>query len=58
MRTVADQRCRVTVIGTKHQADVAIPAQGPIGEYAHSLAESFDEPETEGLPAAWSLKED
>jgi hypothetical protein len=53
---VADQRCRVTVIGTSVRADVAVPALVPIGEYAHVLAESFQEPETDVLPAAWSLK--
>lgn len=53
---VADQRCRVTVIGTRNKADVAIPAQLPIGEYAHSLAQSLEEPESDVLPSAWSLK--
>jgi WXG100 protein secretion system (Wss), protein YukD len=53
---VADQRCRVTVIGTSARADVAIPALVPVGEYAYVLAESFQEPETGVLPAAWSLR--
>jgi hypothetical protein len=53
---VADQRCRVTVIGTRYMTDVAIPAQAPIGEYASALAASLKEPESDVLPSAWSLK--
>lgn len=43
-------------MGTRYTADVAIPAQAPIGEYASALAASLREPESDVLPSAWSLK--
>lgn len=53
---MADQRCRVTVIGSTMHADVAIPALAPVGEYAYVLAERLREPQADDLPAAWSLR--
>jgi hypothetical protein len=53
---VADERCRVTVIGIRNQADVAVPARLPVGEYAYALAATLQEHDSDGMPAAWSLK--
>jgi hypothetical protein len=52
---MVDQRCRVTVVGARKQADVALPARAAIGEYANSLAVLCGQAEMDGLPAAWSL---
>lgn len=54
---MTDRSCRVTVVGTRNQADAAIPAQAPIAEYVHSLAAAVGERETDALPAVWSLRE-
>ena len=52
---MADRNCRVTVIGTAKRADVAVPARAPIGQYATSLAVLCGEPDSDVMPAAWSL---
>jgi hypothetical protein len=52
---MVDQRCRVTVVGARKQADVALPAGAAIGEYVNSLAALCGQEEKDALPAAWSL---
>ncbi|HEY2576779.1 MAG TPA: EsaB/YukD family protein [Streptosporangiaceae bacterium] len=52
---MADRNCRVTVIGTASRADVAVPARAPIGQYAASLALLCSEPDSDVMPAAWTL---
>jgi hypothetical protein len=52
---MADRNCRVTVVGTVRQVDVAVPAHAPIGQYSASLALLCGEPDSEVMPAAWSL---
>jgi hypothetical protein len=46
----------VTVVGSRNQADVALPAQAAIGQYAPGLAAACGEPESAGPPAVWSLR--
>jgi hypothetical protein len=53
---VSDLRCRVTVVGTKNQADVALPARASIGDYADVLAALVGEDDNDVLPPMWSLK--
>jgi ESX secretion system protein EccD len=50
-----DDRCRITVIGDRHQADVAVPAWAPVGEYAAALARLCGQETHDALPPAWSL---
>jgi len=52
---MADQQCRVTVIGAARRADVALPAWTPIGEYISSLTEMCGQADDATFPAAWSL---
>jgi type VII secretion integral membrane protein EccD len=53
---VTDRNFQVTVVGTRNQADITIPAQAPIAEYIHSLSAAVGEREHDALPAAWSLQ--
>jgi hypothetical protein len=53
---VPDLRCRVTVVGTRKQADVALPARASIGDYADGLAALVGEDDNDVLPPVWSLK--
>jgi hypothetical protein len=46
----------VTVVGSKNEADVALPAQAAIGQYVHSLAAACGERESAGQSAVWSLR--
>src|ERR1700735_90239 len=52
-----DGRSRVTCIGTRKRADVALPAAAPIGEYSAGLAILCGQGQAShgALPPAWSL---
>jgi hypothetical protein len=52
---MAERSCRVTVVGTAKRVDVAVPAGAPIGLYSASLAQLCGEPDSDIMPAAWSL---
>jgi type VII secretion integral membrane protein EccD len=52
---VADERCRITVVGERHRVDLAVPARAPIAAYAPMLADLCGEPDSDAMPAAWSL---
>ncbi len=45
----------MTVVGVAKRADVAVPANAPIGEYAGRLALLCGEQDNDVMPAAWSL---
>lgn len=48
-------RCLVTVVGVGKRADLAIPADAPIAEYADKLARILGAASDEALPPSWSL---
>jgi hypothetical protein len=52
---MADERCRVTVVGLHKRADLAIAARAPIAEYVGNLARLCGQEEDANLPAAWTL---
>ncbi|MFF9479614.1 EsaB/YukD family protein [Streptomyces sp. NPDC014733] len=52
---MADERCRITVVGEHRQVDLAVPARAPIAEYIDDLARLCELEENELMPAAWSL---
>jgi type VII secretion integral membrane protein EccD len=52
---VADERCRITVVGARGQVDLAVPARAPIAEYVPMLAGLCGQEESDALPSAWSL---
>lgn len=52
---MADQQCRVTVVGQRRRVDLAVPATAPIGEYVGELAGMCGESDDDAMPAAWSL---
>lgn len=52
---MADERCRITVVGERRRVDVAVPAQAPIVDYASRLADLCGQDETDAMPPAWSL---
>ncbi|MGW7576438.1 EsaB/YukD family protein [Streptomyces sp. NPDC054765] len=52
---MADEHCRVTVVGERKRVDLALPAQAPIAQYIPELTRLCDQPDSEVLPAAWSL---
>jgi hypothetical protein len=69
-RFIADQHCRVTVVGRRRRVDLAVPTNAPIAEYVMSIArlcaapadDDFvygnapdGEPDDAALPPAWSL---
>ncbi|GLZ16202.1 hypothetical protein Acsp04_64370 [Actinomadura sp. NBRC 104425] len=52
---MADERCRITVVGERRQVDVAVPAHAPIAEYASMLADLCGQDGSDAMPPAWSL---
>lgn len=52
---MADQHCRVTVVGQRRRVDLAVPATASIGEYATELAGMCGENDDDAMPSAWSL---
>jgi hypothetical protein len=50
-----DQHCRITVVGERRQADLAVPAGAPIASYVGALARMCGQPRNDIMPAAWSL---
>lgn len=52
---MADQLCRVTVVGERRRADLAVPAQAPIAEYISALAGLCQQSDDAAFPAVWSL---
>ncbi|MEV6348667.1 EsaB/YukD family protein [Actinoplanes sp. NPDC051851] len=51
-----DERLRVTVIGARRRADLAVPARAAIAEYTARLLDLCGTEETDGaLPPVWSL---
>jgi uncharacterized membrane protein len=50
-----DQHCRITVVGERRQADLAVPAGAPIASYVGALARLCGQPRNDIMPAAWSL---
>ncbi|GLY80030.1 EsaB/YukD family protein [Actinoallomurus iriomotensis] len=52
---MADERCRITVVGERRSVDLAVPAHTPIVEYAPMLADICGQADSDAMPAAWSL---
>jgi type VII secretion integral membrane protein EccD len=52
---VDDDRCRITVVGTRRRVDLAVPARAPIGEYLPDLIRRCGQVGDDTLPPAWSL---
>jgi hypothetical protein len=57
---IADQQCRITVVGQRRRVDLAVPAAAPIAEYLMTVARlcgalGDEEPGEDSLPGAWSL---
>ncbi|GAA4509233.1 hypothetical protein GCM10023191_070150 [Actinoallomurus oryzae] len=52
---MADERCRITVVGERRSVDLAVSADAPIAEYAPMLADMCGQPDSDAMPAAWSL---
>lgn len=53
---IGDGYCKVTVVGARKRADLALPARTPIAEYITSVARLVEQPEPDdALPPAWSL---
>ncbi|MEV6499361.1 type VII secretion integral membrane protein EccD [Streptomyces prunicolor] len=52
---MADERCRITVVGERRRVDLALPAQAPIAAYIPDLTRMCGQSDDEALPAAWSL---
>lgn len=52
---MADERCRITVVGERAQVDLAVPARAPIAEYVPMLAELCGQGQVDAMPSAWSL---
>lgn len=51
-----DERCRITVVGTRRRLDLAVPARAAIAEYTPTLLRlTGQEEEDETFPAVWSL---
>lgn len=55
METTLDRRARVTVVGTRRSANVALPAQAPIAQYVGTVVRLLGEPTDDLLPATWTL---
>lgn len=61
VRFIADQHCRVTVVGRQRRVDLAVPANAPIAEYVMTIASlsgelyGDDHADAGDLPSAWSL---
>ena len=52
---LVDQHCRITVVGERRQADLAVPAGAPIASYVGALARICGQPRNDIMPSAWSL---
>ncbi|MEV5704147.1 EsaB/YukD family protein [Actinoallomurus sp. NPDC052274] len=52
---MADERCRITVVGERGQVDLAVPAHAPIAEYVPMVAGLCGQPDSDVMPSAWSL---
>jgi type VII secretion integral membrane protein EccD len=52
---MADQLCRVTVVGEKRRVDLTIPARAPIAEYISALTGLCEQDDDAAFPAVWSL---
>ncbi|GLY92649.1 EsaB/YukD family protein [Actinoallomurus iriomotensis] len=52
---MADERCRITVVGERRSVDLAVPAGAPIAEYVPMLADMCGQADSDAMPAAWSL---
>jgi type VII secretion integral membrane protein EccD len=52
---VADEHCRITVVGERKRVDLALPARAPIAEYIPDLTRLCGQADSEALPSAWSL---
>ena len=52
---MADERCRITVVGERRKVDIAVPADAPITEYAAMLADLCGQDEQDAMPPAWTL---
>jgi type VII secretion integral membrane protein EccD len=52
---VADERCRITVVGERGSVDLAVPARTPIADYVLMLADLCGQEEPDAMPPAWSL---
>ncbi|GAA1274288.1 hypothetical protein GCM10009665_72280 [Kitasatospora nipponensis] len=52
---MADEYCRITVVGERRQVDLAVPAGAPITDYVDDLARLCALEENELMPPAWSL---
>ncbi|AEW94683.1 MULTISPECIES: EsaB/YukD family protein [Streptomycetaceae] len=52
---MADDHCRITVVGERRKVDLAVPAHAPIMDYVGELAALCAQEENDVLPAAWSL---
>src|SRR5439155_24109271 len=52
---VAVGRCRITVVGERGRVDLAVPARAPIAAFVTMLADLCGEPDSDAMPAAWSL---
>jgi type VII secretion integral membrane protein EccD len=50
-----DTHCRITVVGSRHQVDLAVPATAPITTYVDDLARMCGQQQVDPLPSAWSL---
>lgn len=69
-RFIADQHCRITVVGRRRRVDLTVPSRAPIAEYVMVVARLCGEPDDAdddfgdtapdeqadtGVPPAWSL---
>lgn len=52
---MADQLCRVTVVGETRRVDLAVPAQAPIAEFISTVAGLCAQDDDAAFPAVWSL---
>jgi type VII secretion integral membrane protein EccD len=52
---VADQHCRVTVVGDYRRVNLALPARAPIAEYVMKLARICGQDDEDAFPTVWSL---
>jgi ESX secretion system protein EccD len=50
-----DQQCRITVVGERRQADLAVPTAAPIASYVTTLARVCGQDGNSVLLSAWSL---
>jgi type VII secretion integral membrane protein EccD len=57
-RYLADQHCRVTIVGRRKRVDLSVPSRAPIAEYITTVARLCGEPDDlddEDRTPAWSL---